>query len=82
LGTPHTAIAQHFTSTEVCKELTNAGLPHNHPIRQEVEKEAVIVGDRDAFVKIPDGQGGTLMLADRIDQLKRDPRFAASIQHR
>jgi F420-0:gamma-glutamyl ligase len=78
MGTPHSAIARHFISTEVCKELTNAGLPHNHPIRQELEKEAVIVGDRDAFVRIPDGHGGTMMLSARIDQLKVDPRFAAT----
>ena len=69
-----------YISSEVVKALISANLPYNHPMRQELEEKAEIVGDeRNVFVRVPDGQGGRTMLADEIERLKHDPRYAATI---
>ena len=69
-----------YISSEVVKALISANLPYNHPMRQELEEKAEIVGDeRNLFVRVPDAQGGRTMLADEIERLKHDPRYAATI---
>ena len=69
-----------YISDEVVKALTSANLPYNHPMRQELEEKSEIFGDdRNLFVRVPDGRGGTTMLADEIERLKHDPRYAATI---
>ncbi len=74
------ATAQNYISNEVVLELTRAGLAYDHPMRQELEEKAEIVGDdRNLFVRVPDAQGGRTMLADEIERLKHDPRYAATI---
>jgi hypothetical protein len=72
--------AKVYLSSEVVKALTNAHLPYDHPMRQELEEKAEIVGDnRNLFVRVPDGRGGRTMLADEIERLKHDPRYVATI---
>ncbi|SRR6266852_4745930 len=74
------ATAQNYISNEVVLELTRAGLAYDHPMRQELEEKAEIVGDdRNLFVRVPDAQGGRTMLADEIERLKHDPRYVATI---
>ncbi len=69
-----------YISSEVVKALISANLPHNHPMRQELEANAEIVGDdRNLFVRVPDGRGGKAILADEIERLKHDPRYVATI---
>ena len=69
-----------YISSEVVKALTIANLPYNHPMRQELEEKAEIVGDdRNLFVRVPDGRGGKAILADEIERLKHDPRYVATI---
>jgi len=69
-----------YISSEVVNALTIANLPYDHPMRQELEEKAEIVGDdRNLFVRVPDGQGGRTMLADEIEKLKHDPRYVATI---
>jgi hypothetical protein len=72
--------AKAYISTEVVKALISAHLPYDHPMRQELEEKAEIVGDdRNLYVRVPDGQGGRTMLGDEIERLKHDPRYVASI---
>lgn len=74
--------AKAFISSEVVKALAIAKLPYDHPMRQELEDRAEIVGDdrnRNLFVRVPDGQGGRTMLGDEIERLKRHPRYVATI---
>src|SRR5216684_9091782 len=53
-----------YISSEVVKAVISANLPHNHPMRQELEANAEIVGDdRNLFVRVPDGRGGKAILA-------------------
>jgi len=69
-----------YISSEVVKALISANLPYDHPMRQELEEKAEIVGDdRNLFVRVPDAQGGRTMLADEIERLKHDPRYVATI---
>jgi len=69
-----------YISSKVVKALISANLPHNHPMRQELEANAEIVGDdRNLFVRVPDGRGGKAILADEIERLKHDPRYVATI---
>ena len=69
-----------YISSEVVKALISANLPYNHPMRQELEANAEIVGDdRNLFVRVPDGRGGKAILADEIERLKHDPRYVATI---
>jgi hypothetical protein len=71
------AIAQLFISQEIGRALMRARLSHDHAIRTELENGAVIVGIRDATVRIAEGDG-SITLDDRIRQLKHDPRYAAT----
>jgi hypothetical protein len=72
--------AKAFISSEVVKALAIANLPYDHPMRQELEEKAEIVGDdRNLYVRVPDGQGGRIMLEDEIERLKHDPRYVATI---
>lgn len=74
--------AKAYISSEVVKALAGANLPYDHPMRQELEEKAEIVGDdrnRNLFVRVPDGKGGRTMLADEIERLKHDPRYVANI---
>jgi hypothetical protein len=69
-----------YISSEVVKALIGANFPYNHPMRQELEEKAEIVGDeRSLFVRVPDAQGGKAMLADENERLKHDPRYVATI---
>lgn len=69
-----------YISSEVVKALIGAHLPYDHPMRQELEEKAEIVGDdRNLYVRVPDGQGGRILLEDEIERLKHDPRYVATI---
>lgn len=72
--------AKAYIWSEVVKALTSAHLPYDHPMRQELEEKAEIVGDdRNLYVRVPDGRGGRIMLEDEIERLKHDPRYVATI---
>ena len=65
---------------EVTKELVNARLDCDHPMGAVLEGEAQIVGLLGRpCVRIVDANGNWVMLADRIEELKADPRFRDSI---
>ena len=66
-------VAQNFITSKVSEALTRYGIAHNDPIRQELEQDAEIDGTRDAWVRV---RG--VSIDDRIDELRRDPRFASS----
>jgi hypothetical protein len=46
--------AQRFISDEITKALARAGLSYDHPIREDLDAWAEIVGVRDAVVRIRD----------------------------
>ena len=66
-----TATEQNFGGNQIGAALTRANLPHDHPIRQELEENAVIVGGRDPAVRV-NGQS----LDDAIAELRKDKRYA------
>jgi hypothetical protein len=68
--------AQKFISDEITQALLRAGLVYDHPIREDLDARAEILGVYDAVVRVRDEHNQTLMLEDRIAQLKSDPRFA------
>jgi hypothetical protein len=74
-----TPIMQRFIDLEITKALVHSRLSYDHPMREVLDKEAEITGVRQAYAGVPDGQGGWLMLQERIEQLKSDPRFRDSI---
>jgi hypothetical protein len=74
-----TPIMQRFIELEITKALVNSRLAYDHPMRDVLESEAEITGVRQAYAGVPDGQDGWLMLVERIEQLKSDPRFRDSI---
>ena len=66
----------------VMKELVNARLDCDHPMGSVLESEAQIVGLLGRpCVRIVDANGNWTMLADRIEELKADPRFRDSISN-
>jgi hypothetical protein len=67
------SITRQFISDEISRALARAGLGYDHPIRVVLEKDAEVVGLRDAAVRVR-GQ----LPDDRIEELRRDPRFAGS----
>jgi hypothetical protein len=70
--------AQKFISDEINGALARAGLDHDHSIREVLDQESEIVGTREAMVRVRNERDQLLMLDDRIDELRRDPRYAAS----
>ena len=70
------AIMQQFVADQVSGALTRGGLPRDHPMRALLIEEAVVAGVRDACVRV---SGGSVSLDDRVEQLKLDPRFGASV---
>ena len=69
---------QKFIHDEVTRALMGAHLDYDNPIRKVLEREAEIVGVRDAVVRVPGAGGGMLTLDDRIEQLRLDPSHATS----
>jgi hypothetical protein len=69
---------QKFISDEVTRALMGAHLDYDSPIRAVLEREAEIVGIRDAVVRIPCEGGVMLTLDDRIERLRHDSSHAAS----
>jgi hypothetical protein len=65
---------RNFIHQEVVKALVNSRLPYDHAIGEVLENEAEIVGEK-ACVRVIDESGGWVMLEDRIEQWKADPRF-------
>jgi len=53
-------------------------LDYNHAMGEVLESEGQIVGEP-ACVRLLDGNGGWVMLEDRINELKVDPRFRDSV---
>jgi hypothetical protein len=74
----NTEIMRRVIHQEVVKALVNSRLTYDHPIGDVLEAEAQIVG-QNACVRVLDNQGGWLMLEDRIEQLKADPRFRDTV---
>ena len=70
--------AQKFISDEISRALARAGLDYNHPIREVLDREAEIVGVRDAVVRVRGERDQMLMLDDRIKELRHDPSYAHS----
>jgi hypothetical protein len=68
---------QKFIHDEVTRALMGAHLDYDNPIRAVLEREAEIVGVREAVVRVPGQNGHMLMLDDRLADLRRDPSYAA-----
>jgi hypothetical protein len=68
---------QKFIHDEVTRALMGAHLDYDNPIRAVLEREAEIVGVREAVVRVPGQNGHMLMLDDRLAELRRDPSYAA-----
>ena len=66
---------QNFGAKQIGEGLSRAGLPYDHPIRQELEARAVISGGRDPAVRI-DG----LSVDDAITELRKDPKYAGTFE--
>jgi hypothetical protein len=77
MGT-RSSTAQKFIYDEITQALIRSGLCYDHPIRADLDARAEIVGVRDTVVRVRDERNQTLMLEDRIAQLRHDPRFAHS----
>ena len=77
MGT-RSSTAQKFISDEITQALLRAGLDYDHPIREVLDREAEIVGVRDAVVRVRDERNQMLMLDDRIKELRHDPSYAHS----
>jgi hypothetical protein len=73
-----TEIMKRVIHREAVKALVNSRLSYDHPIGDVLESEAEIVG-QPGCVRVLDAGGGWVMLEDRIEQLKADPRFRDSI---
>ena len=70
------AIKEHIIRTSVREALTNAQIPHDSPLAQQLQNEAEIAeGSRDAYVRASNGSS----LQDRIEQLKTVPKFGVGI---
>jgi hypothetical protein len=77
MGTRSSA-AQKFIFDEITEALLRAGLDYNHPIRELLDREAEIVGVYDTVVRVRDERNQTLMLDDRINELRHDPSYEHS----
>ena len=69
-----TATEQNFGAKRIGEALGRAGLAFNHPIRQALEADAVIVGGRDPAVRV-NGKS----LDDAIAELRQDKRYAETL---
>jgi hypothetical protein len=73
-----TPTAQKFIHDDIDTALARAGLEYDHPVRDLLDREAEIVGDlREPVVRVRGANGQSLMLEDRIKELRHDPRYAA-----
>ena len=63
MGT-RSSTAQKFISDEISRALASAGLDYDHPIREVLDREAEIVGVRDAVVRVRGERDQMLMLDD------------------
>ena len=68
-----TATEQNYGARVIGEGLSRAGLPFDHPIRQVLEENAVIVGERDPAVRV-NGKS----LDDAIIELRKDPKYAGT----
>ena len=66
---------QNFGAKQIGEGLSRAGLAFDHPIRQELEARAVIVGGRDPAVRI-DG----MSVDDAIATLRQEKRYAGTFE--
>ena len=73
-----TEIMRRAIHQAVMKALVNSRLAHDHPIAEVLESEAEIVG-QPGCVRVLDADGGWVMLGDRIEELKADPRFRDTV---
>jgi hypothetical protein len=71
------SIVAKFIASEIDKALHRHRLPHDSPLRNELEVSAEIGGGRTAVVRVRDESNRVLPLDDRIEQLKDDPHFCA-----
>jgi CTP:molybdopterin cytidylyltransferase MocA len=69
------AIVQKFISTEIDKALFRRGLPHDSPVRPDLETRAEVCGGREVVVLVRDESGRSITLDDRLEQLKRDSNY-------
>lgn len=69
--------AQKFIHDDIEEALARAGLKYDHPLRELLDREAEIVGNREPVVRVRGASGQMLMLVDRIKELRHDPRYAA-----
>jgi hypothetical protein len=72
--TERSYVAQQFVDNQIGHAMARAGLRTDHPIRRQLDMEAEITGTRDVVVR---AKGESLDA--RITELKRDPKFAASL---
>jgi hypothetical protein len=70
--------AQKFIYDDISGALARAGLPYDHPIREVLNREAEIIGTREAVVRVRNERGEMLMPDDRIEELRHDPRYAST----
>ena len=70
-----TTTERNYAANQIGTAMSLAGLAHDHPMRQELEERAVIVGGRDPAVRV-NGKS----LDDAIAELKRDPRYAGTFE--
>ena len=73
-----TPIMQRFIDLEITKALVNSQLRYDHAMRETLNQEAVIVGQK-SVVRVLDHDGNWVLLEKRIEQLKSDPRYRESI---
>lgn len=73
----HSAVAQWHIERESGEAVKRAGLPYDHPVRALLEKAAVIVGVREAVVRVPNESGQLVTLDDRIKEMKGDSRYSS-----
>jgi hypothetical protein len=75
-----TQIAERFVHQAVVKALVRSRLLYDHPMIALLEQEARVVGATGApCVQVVDQSGNWIMLEDRIEELKADSRFRASV---
>jgi hypothetical protein len=68
-------IVQKFIANEIAKALDRHRLPHDSPVRDDLESRAEVYGAREAQVRVSDESGRSITLDDRLEQLKCDPNY-------
>jgi len=74
MGT-RSATAEKFIYDEISRALIRAGLDYDNPLRAVLDREAEIVGVRDAVVRVRGERGQMVLLDAQIEALRQDPSY-------